>query len=121
MAINISEIKGKTLTGIDGGKDSHELVFTTSDGEVYKMFHEQDCCESVRLEDIVGELQDLIGSPLLVAYAETSRENPKGGYYEDSFTWTFYRLATIKGSVTLRWYGCSNGYYSERVDLVRVK
>jgi hypothetical protein len=71
--------------------------------------------------DIAGDLNDLIGTPLLMAEEITNEYdvNPEGVTipgYQDSFTWTFYKLATIKGSVTLSWYGESNGYYNESVS-----
>ena len=72
--------------------------------------------------DIVGDLKDLIGQPLLMAEEITNEQcvNPDSVKvlpdYQDSFTWTFYKLATIKGSVTISWYGQSNGYYNESVS-----
>jgi len=45
---------------------------------------------------------------------EISNEEPYAG--NDSYTWTFYRFSTSKGTVTVRWLGESNGYYSESVS-----
>lgn len=109
---------GQTLINIEE-IDNNELVFTLDNGQRYHQYHEQNCCESVCIEDIEGELSDLVGKPILQAEESISGENPKGidvPEYQDSFTWTFYKLATIKGYVTVRWYGESNGYYSESVD-----
>jgi hypothetical protein len=122
--MNVSELLGKTLKSVEQ-KGDDEIIFTTTEGDTYKLYHSQNCCESVRIEDINGDLQDLVGprSPLLQAEASTSNENPeavKVSEYQDSFTWTFYKFATRKGYVTIRWYGESNGYYSEGVDFVQI-
>jgi len=117
----IKELVGKTLTKVDKSED--EIVFTTNAGEVYKLHHWQDCCESVSIEDVCGDLSDLIGSPLVEAEEVTSDKDPEGitkEHQKDSFTWTFYKLRTAKGTVTIRWYGESNGFYSERVEFVHV-
>ncbi len=115
------DLLGKILSNVENVKDE-ELIFTLENGDKYKLLHYQDCCEGVSIEDICGELDDLIGSPILLAEEIVSEENPSDIKKEcqDSFTWTFYKLVTIKGSVTIRWYGESNGYYSESVDWVMV-
>ena len=115
-------ILGKTLSKIYVDKESPDptISFITTDGKQYKMMHVQDCCESVVINDICGDLDDLIGSPLLIAEEASSREPLKDSARSEdvpeSFTWTFYRFATIKGYVDIRWFGESNGYYSESVD-----
>ena len=123
--MNIEELIGKTIVGIVGmEKGSEEITFTTLDGKQYKMYHEQDCCENVTIDDVCGDVMDLIGSPLLLAEERTSEENPpdfKDVECQESFTWTFYHFATINGYLDLRWYGESNGYYSESVDFEEIK
>lgn len=113
-----SDLYGKTLVSVEKSADDSEIIFKTADGETYKQYHSQDCCESVLVESIVGDLDDLIGTPILMAVEVISSDVNKESEFsqDDSFTWTFYKLATIKGYVDIRWYGTSNGYYSESVD-----
>lgn len=108
---------GATITRIDGGeKGSDRMAFHAEDGREFIFYHSQDCCERVDIEDVCGDLADLIGSPLVEA-EEVSNEGaePPQKDYLDSFTWTFYKFGTTKGYVTVRWLGESNGYYSESV------
>lgn len=119
--VDFDILTGKTLKAIYGGEGDESMTFATEDGEEFVMYYEHDCCATCSVEDICGDLNDLIGSPILQAEESTSREynppnaDPELTKWQESFTWTFYRLATAKGSVVIRWYGSSNGYYSESV------
>ncbi|MCP3686210.1 MAG: hypothetical protein GY861_26485 [bacterium] len=127
MADFEKELVGKTLIKIEGAeKGSDDIQFHTSTGEIYTMYHYQDCCEMVSVEDICGDINDLIGTPILQAHEDSNQdETPEGctqpEYSDESYTWTFYNLSTIKGSVTIRWYGSSNGYYAEGVTFEKVE
>jgi len=109
---DFSDLKGKIIRKIKVKKNKNKVFFIT-DTKKYKMFHEQDCCEDVYIEDVCGCLDDLINSEILHAEEEYS----EGHDDEESSTYSFYKLRTKKGSVTIRWYGSSNGYYSESAGL----
>ena len=117
-ALKFSVLKGKTLVKVEELDD--EIVFTCSDGDTYFMRHIQDCCESVYVEDVCGDWEDILNTPILSAYAESNCGAPLNDY-DESNTWTFYSIYTIKGSITIRWYGTSNGYYSEDVSFCKSK
>lgn len=117
-----AELLGKTLLSINRASDDSRLEFMCADGSAYVLFHHDDCCESVSIESIVGDLDDLLNSPILHA-EEAEGETPsdyKFQHQPDSYTWTFYKLATVKGWVDIRWLGESNGYYSESVTFARI-
>ena len=111
----IKDMVGKTFTRVYGGVGDGEMVFE-NDTERYVFTHDQDCCESVDINDVVGDLEDLVGEPLLMAEEVSGYIGPEPEY-ADSYTYTFYKFATRKGYVDVRWLGESNGYYSESVDL----
>lgn len=121
MSESIADLKGKTLAAITVNDDKEQVLFRTEDGDVFRMLHYQDCCESVSLEEVIGDLADLIGSPILEADEATNETDPPpSGRGNDANLWTFYKLRTIKGGVTLRWFGSSNGYYSVGVNFAKV-
>ena len=93
-----------------------EVRFESTCGRAFRLYHSQDCCETVDIEDICGDVEDMIGSPILMAEEATSPDEDS-----ESGTWTFYKLATVKGYVTIRWLGRSNGYYSESVHFEEVR
>ena len=109
------DLLGRTLYRAE--QDGEELTLYLSDTNYVRFYHSQDCCEHVYIEDICGDLNDLVGAPLLEAEEVSDYHAGPLVEYEESHTWTFYKFATRKGFVTVRWYGSSNGYYSESVSV----
>lgn len=138
MSREVSLLEGKVLVSASGEVGGDTIEFVDTDGITYHIYHSQDCCECVVIDDICGDLQDLVGVPILLAEKVTNKDHPFTGphgdallkarfhqgsklpepseYSHESETWTFYRFRTIKGSVDIRWHGSSNGYYSEEVS-----
>jgi len=115
MSEIFQEMIGTTMSSVKrlDGQDGDELHFIDTKGNLYRFYHQQGCCEGVNIEDICGDLDDLVGSPILVAEGYS---NHMDNDEDISSTWTFYTFRTAKGAVSVRWYGSSNGYYSESVD-----
>jgi hypothetical protein len=115
---DVKDLVGQICTSVEQNAYD-EIIFTLKGGRQYHLYHRDDCCESVTIEDICGDLAYLVGAPILMAEESSDSDWPSNvpqpEYPPESYTWTFYKFATIKGYVTIRWYGTSNGYYSERV------
>lgn len=135
--VQIGDLVGMTMDHVTGKVGDERMTFAAVGGRTFAFWHEQDCCESCSIEDIAGDLSDLCGSPILMAEEVSSLDGFDGlaeaterfGYAwgsetkktpPDSYTWTFYKFATVKGYVTVRWFGSSNGYYSESVTFGEV-
>lgn len=105
-------------------KTDDEILFKTTYGRTFKIYHSQDCCESVRVESVKGDVLKLLASPITKAEEtllhnedpEDMKGREKSPYSDESFTWTTFVFANAETEVTIRFYGNSNGYYSESVS-----
>lgn len=154
MINEFTNMIGRTMASVTVSSGD-TMIFRSNDGWQFSFYHNQDCCESVYIEDICGDLNDLVDAPIVVAEEVSSQEreerltrmsDPTTFCLEDlqaeqdacergepmlgdslpqvtadSYTWTFYRFATAKGHVTVRWLGVSNGYYSESVTFDEIR
>ena len=108
-----SALENKTITKVEVDQDNYDdqIDFYTECGKHYRMKHYQDCCEHVHIEDINGDLDDLVGSEIVRAVEAVGEYNRNYGHQ----TWTFYHIRTQDRVITIRWVGESSGYYSESV------
>lgn len=115
---DLTDLVGQTLVSVKRDQDlgvGDNIEFTTESGRSYVLCHFRDCCEEVYIEDITGDLQDLVGVPILMAEESTS-EDVVQYEWQHRNEWTFYKFATVKGYVTIRWCGGIVPYYSIEVS-----
>jgi len=120
--LDVKVLIGQVLERVENN-NGESILFTAVGGVRYALYHDQDCCETVTVQDVDGNLNNLIGTPILRADVETSDQDPVGHkreYPPESMTWTYFRFETAKGKVVIRWLGESNGYYSESVQFVKL-
>jgi hypothetical protein len=110
--MDISNLIGTTIQSIHGLANGSESVTFVTDKGVLRLYHSQNCCESVRVEDYNGDVSDLIGGIVSVAEERYNQEGERGDYRT---RWTFYTIRTHKGDLDIRWLGQDNGYYSVSV------
>ncbi len=56
------------------------------------MFHQPECSELVKIEDVIGDLGDLVDAPILMADLKTSNSDEED--YSDSYPSDSRNLAT---------------------------
>jgi len=123
--IDLEEFKGKTFTNIEY-HDDEKITFQEENENVYRMYHRQDCCERVRVEQIRGNLSEIENEEIIEVEKGTwSNEDPFGAPFDNSdawasYTWTAFRFKTNRTETTIWWLGESNGYYYEGVDIAQV-
>lgn len=91
--VDVEEMLNQTFTLV---RATNDTVTFENDKVRYTLYHQDDCCESVYVEDIIGDLEDLENLPLLISREDTNAEDP-GTCQGESYTWTFYNFAILQG------------------------
>ena len=93
------------------------LLYIKTDKGTMRFYHAQQWSEQVWLEDGLEDLEKMIGEKVLHAEVIKNYDEVPLDEDDDSYTWTYYKISTLNHDCTLRFYGTSNGYYSEDVDI----
>lgn len=111
---HIVSMQGSGFLGLAVQENTDEVYVLTTEG-IFRFYHEQDCCESVTIQDVnvSGDFDKALGEPILVAEERV---------VEQAFDWghqtaTFYAIRTPSLDIDMQWHGESNGYYSEDVSV----
>lgn len=124
--MEMKTLVGETLTHID--VFSEEILLTLESGRKVKVYHSQDCCENVWLENVEGDFKELVGKVLIDVSEEVDPDGDQvfaahdeaREYPAESKTNTRISFVVDGATVITRWIGESNGYYSEGVTFAEI-
>ena len=110
-SVNVEALIGLTLRRCV--RDGNEIHLYANNGLTFSLGNPRDA----EIEDICGELVDLVGSPITMAEEESWDDDPSDDY--SRLAWYYYKFATVKGYVTIR-FECTDGYYASYAQLTFV-
>jgi hypothetical protein len=94
----------------------YEVHFELDKGERYRLYHSQDCCETVGVNGVFGDISSIVGGDVTQAIEEVFSDHDPEGYvreekeYRDySYTWSIFKLVTTYGKLEIRFWGNPTG------------
>lgn len=96
------------------------ILFTTSCGRKFLLRHAQDCCESVTIHSIAGDLQSLIGQRITIFKTETDNQLPEG-FVPETEPESFSRTIITINNIVITCVGLSNGCYDETMQCEEIE
>ena len=118
MTNDFFTLKGQTIRKIIALNTGSLKIIT--DKYKYHLYHEQDCCENVRLVDVIGDVDKILNEEITFAEEDSGAKDPEWhtSYdYDCHHTWTKFVLGTKNANVEFWFLGESNGYYSESISI----
>lgn len=114
--IDVTLFDYDNFTEEDGEYIINLLGIKTDKGNMF-FYYWEDVGNNVHLEDGFEDLRKMIGEQILKAEVVINREDEPLDEWDESHTWTYYKISSLNYDCTLRFYGSSNGCYSESVNI----
>ncbi len=118
MTNDFFTLKGQIVRKIQALNEYSLCILT--DKYRYDLYHEQDCCEYVRLVNVIGDIDNILNEEIIFAEEDGGAKDPDWATdydYDYSHTWTKFVLGTKNANVEFWFLGESNGYYSEHISI----
>ena len=116
---NFFELEGQTVKELHIEEDGSEVHIKTETHDFY-LYHAQDCCEWVRVVEVDGVPDNIIGQRITFS-EQDNRPGTRTIVNDESHTWTSFELRTNDHCLRFYFLGESNGYYGETVNIKKSK